>query len=381
MSSICEYCNSLYSGKNAIKSYIKRVKYCDNLSHCDKGEEREYNLSNDKCISYGKSIFVEIIAKIGDTPFIEASHAIKISKNKGLITSEDSVKFLANLNELIRKYYEYIDNVVYKTIGVDISSGKEFSIKTPLQWATVIRTVQKTANNIRLSIIDAIEGRSNDIKGKETYCNQKSVKDCSFPCKKNFLGNKCLYETPKLDNKNAHMIDHIPNMINKEKEKPNHKCTTYARNIFEAIILEIGTTLFIQSENVINSYRQSGLITLEDSIEFLIKLDESVENYYKYVDSVVLKNEVVLGKKIKLETSEQWAYTIITIQKMANDIKSSTIEIVETRNKDIKRKESYCNRKSIKECVFPCKKGVLGQKCVYEQPNSKSNFINRLFKK
>ena len=152
---------------------------------------------------------------------------------------------------------------------------------------------------------------------------------------------------------------------------PNSDCTNFARNIFEAIVQDIGTGLFEQLANNINIARISGLITPEDSSKLFISLDQFIEDYYRYIDNVVFRNQGSVfagGEKYIIQTPKQWATTIRTLQRKVSDIDASINNVLQAKIKDISGKDNF-KQKPIQNCYFPCKQtGLINKKCTYKQP-------------
>ena len=201
---ICEYCDNVFSNKSSVKAHQRRAQYClkiqeDGNVKCNFNKVKSYDIENKSCVEYARNIFEAIVNEIGTSQFIQSENSINNARTYGLITIEDSVELSISLDNFIKLYYEYIDNVILLNKGSDFATGTQFDINSPKQWATVIRTVQRKASDIELSIKNVLEHKIRDIAGKQEYCKNKPLNSCNFPCKSKFgfFGNKCTYEQPK----------------------------------------------------------------------------------------------------------------------------------------------------------------------------------------
>lgn len=204
MSVKCEYCNIMFSNKTQIKAHQQRSKKCKKeLKSCPIESKKTYDVANPDCIDYARNIFEVIVNELGTAEFYQLEKKVDNYYAAGYITLENQVEILIKLDELVEKYYEFVDNVVLKNKGESFaSSGEKFKIETPAQWATVIRTLMRRKDDAIKIINDNLESKKQDIKGKQTYCDNASNETCKFPCKvqsSGFFGlsKKCTYAPPK----------------------------------------------------------------------------------------------------------------------------------------------------------------------------------------
>ena len=130
MSVKCEYCNNLFLNKTELKAHKKRNKMClKDVLTCPASTKKLYDVPNVGCVEFARNIFELFVNELGTAEFYQLEKTVNNYQAAGYITIEDQVEILIHLDELVEKYYEFIDSVVLLNKGEAFaSSGEKFTI-------------------------------------------------------------------------------------------------------------------------------------------------------------------------------------------------------------------------------------------------------------
>lgn len=301
----------------------------------------------DLSIKCGLPVFKEIFNQINLNAIYQSTDQnLRKYVQDDIIALQDYIKLEYTLKLSINACIEFYEEAVNQLIGCAYNCSGKFKIEKPSQWATVIATLYRKVKDIEVNVNNQVYTVIGNVNDNNNYCNAFSSKNCPKMC--NLTGNvfkKCKYKLPTIVN--TLRTETIRGNQQLNQSFGDNLCNVYIRNIYSAVLNEIGILKFTGVLTKID-FMTKNIELVQESRRLYDKANEAIDIYYR-------KSDEVIANSLSYNDPYTWAVYIQIIYDEAD-----TFEITMDNNIN----KAYCNISST--CDFPCEN--TGTSCVYN-PN------------
>lgn len=212
MNGTCDFCRTIFKPEQLSSSkYAKRTSYCRRSCPLKKHEPRYNHVITPECQEFMKGIFESFVAdgERGVTVFgVKTFDTLykEIYEYYPYLTDVEYVDLLDIMQEFEEKYGKYVDLVLNQTKFMEIaSSGGAKPLKTPADWASAIRNLNRilflTNQSIDLKLESFLNKKA--VERRKRACHKLSRLQCRHPCvlKSGVMGKVCTYQAHTKYNK------------------------------------------------------------------------------------------------------------------------------------------------------------------------------------
>lgn len=212
MNGTCDFCRTIFKPEQLLSpKYVKRASYCRKSCPLKKKEPRYNHAVTPECQEFMKGVFESFVAdgERGVTVFgVKAFDTLykEIVQYEPYLTTIEYVDLLDIMQEFEKRYGEYVDLVLNETKFMEIaSSGGAKPIKTPADWASAIRNLNRilflTNQSIDLKLESFLNKKA--VERRKRDCHKLSRLQCGRPCvlESGVAGKVCAYHAHTKYNK------------------------------------------------------------------------------------------------------------------------------------------------------------------------------------